>query len=86
MLKVVAWTFASGLLWLFLIATTGNLIWDNKLLWGPPTLFFVACALGLSGLDQEEHRVPLLLLSAAAFCSLLCFGVFYFFLFGLVGH
>ena len=86
MLKVVSGSFAAGLLLLFLIAATGNLVWHNKLLWGPPILFSLACFLGLAGWDHEEHRVPLLLLGAVAFCSILGYGVFYFLLFGLVGH
>lgn len=86
MLKVVSGSLAAGLLLFWLIAATGNLVWDNKLLWGPPTLFFLACCLGLTGLEQEEHRAPLLLLAAVAFCCMLAYGVFYFFLFGLVGH
>ena len=86
MLKIAAGSFVAGFLLLFLVVATGSLAWDNKLLWGPPILFSVACSLGLAGWDHEEHRIPLLLLSAAAFCSILGYGVFYFFLFGLVGR
>jgi hypothetical protein len=86
MLKAASASFAAAFLLLFLVTATGNLMWDNRLLWGPPILFFVAGALGLAGLEHDEHRGPLLLIGAAAFCSLLGYGVFYFFLFGLVGH
>lgn len=86
MLKSASASFAAAFVLLFLVAATGNLAWDNRLLWGPPILLGITVSLGLTGFEHEEHRVPLLLLGAAAFCSLLGYAVLYFFLFGLVGH
>jgi hypothetical protein len=86
MLKMASGSFAAGLLVLFLIAASGHLAWDNRLLWAPPIFFSLACFLGLAGWDHEEHRGQLLLLGAMAFCSILVYGVFYLFLFALVGH
>jgi hypothetical protein len=86
MLKLAAGALGAGWIVLLLIGVTGHLSWDNKLLWAPPILFMCATSLGLCGLDDEDRRVPLLLVAALAFCSALGYGVFYFFLFGLVGR
>lgn len=86
MLKVSLGSFAGAWVLLLLLVATGNLVWDNKLLWGPPILLGVSAGLGLGAWEHEEHRAPLLALGVASFCSLLAYGVFYFFLFALVGH
>lgn len=86
MLRLCLGSFAGGWLLLMLIMLTGRLRWDHPWLWGPPALFMLASFLGLGGWDHAEHRLPLLLTGAAAFCSALAYAVFYFFLFGLTGR
>lgn len=86
MLKLAAGAFCVAWGLFMLMALTGNLVWDNKLLWAPPALLALASFVGMGGLTREEHRVPLLLIAAASFCSMLAYAVFYFFLFGLVGR
>jgi hypothetical protein len=87
MLRFTLLSFATGWLLVILIAMTGHLAWDNKLLWGPIVLFMLSTMLGLTGLDDDEHRAPLLLLAALSFGSTLVYALFYvFFVFGMGGY
>lgn len=75
----IAWLIPVGL------GLTGKLVWDNGLLWLPPILLMGSLLTGLEGWNHPEHRVLLLLLALLSFGSMLMYGVFYFYLFALVG-
>lgn len=84
MLRLTLLSFATGWLLIILIAVTGHLTRDNKLLWGPLALFMLSTLLGLTGFEDDEHRAPLLLLAALSFGSALVYPLFYlFFVFGM---
>jgi hypothetical protein len=87
MLRWTLLSFSAGWLLIILIAATGHLTWDNKLLWGPLSLFMLSTMLGLTGFEDDEHRAPLLLLAALSFGSALVYPLFYlFFVFGMGGY
>jgi len=86
MLKICAGSFIAAWVLLFLIAASGNLVWSNKLLWGPPALLGLSTCIGLGAWEAEEDRAALLGIGLASFCCILAYAVFYFFLFALVGH
>ena len=88
MRKLAFWSFVAAWLLFALIVASGNLIWSNRLLWGPLVLLLLTAFIApFVAFDEEEHRMPLLLLAAVAFCCALAYVVFYvFFLFGLNGH
>jgi hypothetical protein len=86
MLKVITGLFVGAWALLALIVLTGHLAWDNKLLWGPAALLGITCFLGLCGLNHSQRRMPLLVLSAASFCCLLLYFLFYLFVFAYSGY
>lgn len=87
MLRFTLLSFATAWLLIILIAVTGHLTWDNKLLWVPLSLFMLSTMLGLTGFEDDEHRAPLLLLAALSFGSALVYPLFYlFFVFGMGGY
>jgi hypothetical protein len=54
---------------------------------GPIVLFMLSTMPGLTGLDDDEHRAPLLLPAARSFGSTLVYALFYvFFVFGMGGY
>ncbi len=87
MLKFSLGFFLAGWAVLVLITITGNLVWDNRLLWVPPILFSLSAFLGLvAGTENEKVRIMAFLIAALSFFCACGYIVFYFFLFGLVGH
>ena len=86
MLKLTLAAFSTG--WLLIVAVAGGFIaHDSNLGYGPLVLLMLSTMTGLSGLEDEEHRVPLLLLAAASFGSCLIYALLrYFMLFGLAGR
>lgn len=68
------------------IRASGQLLWSNRLLWGPPALFVLSVFLALAAMPDAERRGPLAAIAVAGFASVLLYGVGYAFLFALVGH
>jgi hypothetical protein len=86
-LKFTLVTFLAG--WAMVLAVALGVIGhDSRLGFGPLILFLAATMVGGSAaMEDEENRVPALLLAAAAFASCLAYGLLrYFMLFGLAGR
>lgn len=66
---------------LMLIGISGHLRWDNRLLWAPLVLVAVSFFLAVGSWEEEARRVPLVIVAASAFASLVFYTVGYVFLF-----
>ncbi|QSX79418.1 hypothetical protein [Agrilutibacter solisilvae] len=86
MLRASAGLLVIGWLVVCVLYLAGTLAWDNRLLWICVVAFPSACMMGLAAAAEEgSHRLAAVGVALAALASCLLFGVFYFFLFGLVG-
>ncbi|GAB6197075.1 hypothetical protein [Lysobacter xanthus] len=87
MIRAAVGSFVAAWVLLGLIVVTGHLAWDNRLLWGPVVLLSASCMAALFGaIEDEQHRLPLLLLAATAFCAVLGYSLFYVFVFAFSGR
>ncbi|MBC7817124.1 MAG: hypothetical protein IAG10_09580 [Planctomycetaceae bacterium] len=86
MIKLSALILAFGWLALIAIYATGNLVWDNRLLWAAPMSFGCAATMAsVTTVEDSDARALSFLVAIVGFASLLVFAVGCFFLFGLVG-
>jgi hypothetical protein len=86
MRKASAVTLAIGWAILFLIHATGNLMWDNRLLWLVACAFGASCSLALAAAaEHSEQRGASVAIALASLASCLLLAVLWFFLFALVG-
>ena len=71
-----------GIGWVIILAVgLGLVAQDNKIGFGPIALLGTSIMTGLMGATEDkERRVPLLLLAAAAFASLLAYAVMRYFM------
>lgn len=86
MLKASAVTLAIGWAILILIQITGNLVWDNRLLWLVACAFGASCSLALSAAaEHDNRRAESIAIAFGSFASGLLLALLWFFLFALVG-
>lgn len=86
LLRFAAACLAAAWALVAIIAVSGHLVWDNRLLWLPEALFGVAFFCAIGSHEYEEQRTPLVLVAILAFASLLVYAAGYVVLFALVGH
>ncbi len=86
LLRSAAAILAAAWALLVIITVSGHLVWDNRLLWLPLTMFGVSFFCAIGSHEYEERRAPLILVAILAFGSMLVYTVGYVFLFALVGH
>ncbi|WP_269532798.1 hypothetical protein [Chitinimonas sp. BJYL2] len=85
MLKLAIGCFVAAWALLLLIGLTGNLMWDNRLLWWPLLLLGLSCMLGLTSWDHEQ-RGYLLLVGVLSFCGMLVYSLFIIIVFAYSGY
>ena len=86
MFNISATLLAAGWAVLALLQVTGNLVWDNRLLWVPACSFGIACSLALSvAAEHGERRAASLAVALGSFVSWLILALLWFVLFALVG-
>lgn len=86
MLKASVVTLVIGWLLLLLIHLTGNLVWDNRLLWVVACAFGASCSLALSAAaEYDDRRAASVAIALGSFASCLLLALLWFFLFALVG-
>jgi hypothetical protein len=86
LLRFAAASLAAAWALLAVIAVSGHLVWDNRLLWLPLIMFGVSFFCAVGSHEYEEQRAPLVIVAILAFGSMLVYTVGYVFLFALVGH
>lgn len=86
MLKASAVTLAIGWALLLLIHLTGNLVWDNRLLWVAACAFGISCSLALSAAaEHDDRRAASVAMALGSLASCLLLALLWFFFFALVG-
>lgn len=86
MLKISAATLAIGWALLLRMHLTGNLVWDNGLLWVAEFAFGTACLLALFvAAQRDDQRAAAVAIAIGSVASCLVLAVLWFYLFALVG-